>query len=108
MSKHCVNRPTGNAHWSCTKCSKLLCNDCVSIRDKGGYHVGEKLYFCPTCSIELPWLGVENIIAPFWNRLPKIFRYPFASQPLLLMIVLAVGGWLFNGAGRCREHVSQT
>ena len=55
----------------------------------GGYHQGEKLHMCPTCNRPVQWLGVENIIDPFWKRLPRFFLYPFSVRPLLLMLVLS-------------------
>jgi len=90
MKANCDYHPTRIAHWSCPQCKAQLCPDCVTKRDKGGYLQGQTVHLCPKCNIPIDWVGVENIIAPFWNRLPKIFAYPLALQTLLLMIVLAV------------------
>jgi tetratricopeptide (TPR) repeat protein len=45
------------------------------------------------------WVGVENLIAPFWNRMPRVFAYPVSIAPLILMAVLAVATLFFSGPG---------
>ena len=56
----------------------------------GGYRRGEKLHMCPKCNREVAWLGVGNIIDPFWKRIPRFFLYPLTIRPLLLMLILSV------------------
>lgn len=90
MKQCCHYHPAKPAHWYCDKCNKALCPQCVDAREMGGHHQGEKLHMCPNCNIPLQWLGVENIIDPFWKRIPGFFLYPFSIQPLLLMLTLAV------------------
>lgn len=65
----------------------------------GGIHQGEKLHMCPNCNIPVRWLGVENIIDPFWERLPRFFLYPFSIRPLLLMLGLSLFSALLTGPG---------
>jgi tetratricopeptide (TPR) repeat protein len=43
------------------------------------------------------WVGVGNIIDPFWNRLPRFFVYPLHLQPLILMVLLSGIGLLVAG-----------
>lgn len=76
-----------------------FCNTCVVARDKGGYAHGEKLYLCPGCNLPAEWLGISNVVEPFWKRLHKFFIYPFGPFPLLLMLVLAVGAVLAKDGG---------
>jgi tetratricopeptide (TPR) repeat protein len=45
------------------------------------------------------WVGVQNLIDPFWSRLPRIFTYPFSIQPLILISVLAVATLFLSGDG---------
>jgi len=99
MKDFCNYHPTRIAHWSCPKCSAMLCPECVIKRDKGPYTKGEYLHLCPKCNISVDWVGVENIIDPFWHRMPKIFTYPLSPSPLILMIVLSVVTVFFSGSG---------
>jgi tetratricopeptide (TPR) repeat protein len=45
------------------------------------------------------WVGVENLIEPFWNRMPRIFTYPLSIAPIILMAVLALATMFFSGPG---------
>jgi hypothetical protein len=45
------------------------------------------------------WVGVQNLIEPFWNRMPQIFSYPVSMHPLILIAVLAVLSTLLSGPG---------
>jgi tetratricopeptide (TPR) repeat protein len=99
MKQYCQYHPTRPAHWYCDQCGKLLCPECVETRDKGGYRQGEKLHMCPNCNIPVQWLGVANIIDPFWKRLPQFFLYPFSFRPLVLMGVLSVLATLLTRPG---------
>jgi tetratricopeptide (TPR) repeat protein len=65
----------------------------------GGYHQGEKLHMCPQCNRPVQWLGVENIIDPFWRRLPRFFLYPFSVRPLMLMLGLSMIAALLTRPG---------
>jgi tetratricopeptide (TPR) repeat protein len=65
----------------------------------GGYHQGEKLHMCPNCNLPVQWLGVENIIDPFWKRLHRFFIYPFSVRPLLLMLGLSIVAALLTRPG---------
>ncbi|VTR66602.1 conserved membrane hypothetical protein [Desulfosarcina cetonica] len=97
--QHCQYHPTVPAHWYCETCNKLLCPQCVDTRDMGGYRQGEKLHMCPNCNRPVQWLGVGNIIDPFWKRISGFFIYPFSKRPLTLMLVLAALAALFSGMG---------
>ena len=100
MKQPCDYHPTRTAHWFCPKCSANLCPECVVKRDKGGYLQGEMLHLCPKCNTPVEWCGVENIIDPFWKRLPQIFAYPLYSfHPIILIISLSLLIALFSGPG---------
>ncbi|MDL2275482.1 tetratricopeptide repeat protein [Desulfosarcina sp. OttesenSCG-928-G10] len=89
MKQPCRYHPAAIAQWYCEKCESLLCPRCVDIRSGGGYRQDEKFYMCPNCNLPLQWVGIVNIIDPFWKRMSRFFVYPFAKAPLLLMLILA-------------------
>jgi hypothetical protein len=45
------------------------------------------------------WVGVQDLIEPFWKRLPRIFSYPVSMYPLMLIAVLALISTLLSGPG---------
>jgi tetratricopeptide (TPR) repeat protein len=90
MKRFCQYHPTTPAHWYCDACNRSLCPQCVEVRDMGGYHQGEKMHFCPNCNRPVQWLGVGNIIDPFWKRMHRFFLYPLSMRPLVLMLVLSI------------------
>ena len=99
MKQACHYHPNRPAHWYCETCNRSLCPQCVDVRDMGGYRQGEKLHMCPNCNRELRWLGVGNIIDPFWKRMHRFFIYPLKGRPLVLMSLLATVATLFAGFG---------
>ncbi len=99
MKKNCDGHPTRKAHWHCPACEALLCPECVVKRDCEKYGQKETQHFCPKCNLSVDWVGVQNLIEPFWNRMPRIFSYPVSMHPLILMAVLAVVTMLLSGPG---------
>ncbi len=99
MKQYCHLHPTVPAQFQCDKCNHLYCAGCIDVRDKGGYAQGEKLYFCPKCNFMAKWLGLGNVIDPFWARLHKFFLYPLKLQPLILIFVTAFILQFFSGIG---------
>ena len=99
MKKFCNGHPTRKAHWHCPKCDAMLCPECVITRESESYGRKEIHHFCPKCNLQVEWVGVQNLIEPFWNRMPRIFTYPFFLQPLVLISVLAVATLFFSGDG---------
>jgi tetratricopeptide (TPR) repeat protein len=99
MKKFCDGHPTRKAHWNCPNCSAQLCPECVVQRESESYGHRQTLHFCPKCNQQVDWVGVENLIAPFWNRMPRIFAYPVSVASLILMAVLALATMFFSGPG---------
>ncbi len=99
MKKFCDGHPTRKAHWQCSKCSAQLCPECVIQRESESYGHRSTLQFCPKCNLPVDWVGVENLIEPFWNRMPRIFAYPISVPSLILMAVLALATLFFSGPG---------
>jgi len=99
MKQFCHYHPAKPAYWSCQKCGKTMCQECVEARDMGGHRQGQKLHVCPNCNLPLHWLGVGNIIDPFWKRIPRLFCYPLYPRPLALMLGLSVVAVLLPKTG---------
>jgi tetratricopeptide (TPR) repeat protein len=97
MKKFCKSHPTRKAHWHCPKCDEMLCPECVAAREVENFGTKTVHHFCPKCNLPVEWIGVQNLIDPFWNRMPRIFTYPFSLQPLILISVLAVATLFFSG-----------
>ena len=93
---NCSIHPIKPAHWQCSHCNLSFCPDCVEKGKSSSYQIKDD-NLCPKCSIRLKWLGVANIIEPFWKRLPRIFTYPFSVRPLLLNIILSLLTLYFAG-----------
>ena len=105
MKKVCNYHPTRPAHWSCGQCGGYLCPECVSDRDSGGYGNDTVLHFCPKCNLPVEWVGVSNLIDPFWKRLPKIFLYPISMYPLIILAIFTVVQCMFWGDGLLKAIV---
>ena len=99
MKKNCDGHPTRKAHWHCPKCESSLCPQCVVKRDSESYGAKQTQHFCPKCNLPVEWVGVQNLIEPFWNRLPRIFSYPVSMHPLILIAILAFMSMLLSGPG---------
>ncbi len=98
MKQYCHLHPTVPAQFQCDKCNHLYCAGCIDVREKGGYD-GQKLYFCPKCNFMARWLGLGNVIDPFWGRLHQFFLYPLKLQPLILIFVAAFLLQFFSDPG---------
>ncbi len=42
---------------------------------------------CPRCSKSMRYLGSGSDVVPFWNRIGAFFRYPFHSDPLIVIAI---------------------
>src|SRR5690554_5062776 len=42
---------------------------------------------CPHCSKAIRYLGATSEVVPFWNRIGAFFRYPFYSDPLIVIAI---------------------
>jgi tetratricopeptide (TPR) repeat protein len=97
MKKNCDGHPTRRAHWHCPKCEALLCPQCVVKRESESYGAKQTQHFCPKCNLPADWIGVQNLIEPFWNRMPRIFSYPVSMHPMILIAVLSFLSILLSG-----------
>lgn len=99
MKQLCHYHPSKPAYWSCKKCGKTMCQECVEAREMGGHRQGQKLHVCPNCNLPVHWLGIGNIIDPFWKRIPQFFLYPLYPRPLALMLGLSMVAVLMPKTG---------
>ena len=96
MKTPCDYHPTRPAQWGCPSCEAHYCADCVDKRIVEQYGKKKVFHFCPECNVEVERVAFEDIVVPFWNRLPKFFGYPFHIRPLVLMIVLSIASVVFS------------
>jgi tetratricopeptide (TPR) repeat protein len=95
VTEPCSYHPTKAARFHCPKCEANFCPECISRRQTEVYGKPRDFFFCPKCNVHAEVLSVGSFIAPFWNRLPKFFAYPFHLRPLLLILLLSsVGAFL--------------
>ncbi len=99
MTQYCIHHPTIPAHWLCPKCSSAFCPECIVRRQKAPHKGSGSLHLCPRCMQEAEWIGAENIIQPFWNRIPKLFAYPFSLNAVCLIALVAFASAIFSGPG---------
>ena len=89
MATFCNYHPTKKAHWVCPSCEVNYCQDCVDNRVVDQHGKKKVYHFCPECNVEAERGAFEDLVEPFWFRIPKFFIYPFNPRPLILMIVLS-------------------
>lgn len=90
MKENCSHHPTRDAHFICHHCDLGFCSECITSRPKAFPLKHEMLHLCPKCNREADWVGVENIIDPFWKRFHVFFIYPFRLHPLIFIVVLSI------------------
>ncbi|WP_189571265.1 DUF4013 domain-containing protein [Marinobacter zhanjiangensis] len=82
MKNDCHYHPGEPAKWHCGECLIHYCSACMpdaNPRQQSG--------LCPHCGRQMRYLGAATEAEPFWQRLSAFFRYPFHSDPLLVIIV---------------------
>lgn len=99
MTEYCKFHPTRPAHFHCKTCDHYFCGSCISKRQRGDFK-GDNIYLCPSCKVEADWIAATNAVKPFWNRLHKIFMYPLALHPMVLMCGVALLTTVFSGTDR--------
>lgn len=52
---------------------------------------------CPHCSRSMRYLGAATEVIPFWNRIGAFFRYPFHTDPLLVIAICTLVPLLLSG-----------
>ncbi|MBS3804680.1 MAG: hypothetical protein KGY54_09040 [Oleiphilaceae bacterium] len=82
MKNDCHYHPGTPAKWHCGDCLMHYCNNCMPDAD-----ARRQQGFCPRCSDAMRYLGAATEVVPFWNRLPAFFRYPFHTDPLMVVAI---------------------
>lgn len=95
----CAYHPAVPASWYCDACDAHYCAECIARRDIGTGRKGMVLYLCPKCSCPAERLAVQNLVEPFWNRLPRFFAYPLKPAPAAFILSLSVIMALFSVPG---------
>ncbi len=98
MKTYCNYHPTEPASWDCELCDIFICDDCVVSKKDVQFGVTKTFHLCPKCNRRVTWMGISNVLTPFWNRLPRFFIYPFSAKPLILNIILCVSMLFFSRA----------
>ena len=98
MTAQCQYHPSQPAHFECYKCHTSFCSGCISKRTVDAYGAKKHMYFCPKCNVEAEPIGLENLVVPFWKRLPQFFLYPFKLQPIIFILIVAGIGTFFAGS----------
>jgi tetratricopeptide (TPR) repeat protein len=52
---------------------------------------------CPQCNRAMRYLGAATEVVPFWNRIGAFFRYPFHTDPLLVIAICTLVPLLISG-----------
>src|SRR5690554_4319859 len=81
--KHdCHYHPGDPAKWHCGECQMHYCNRCMPDAD-----TRQRRALCPRCSKAMRYLGAATEVVPFWHRIGAFFRYPFHSDPLMVIAI---------------------
>ncbi len=78
----CKYHPQRTARWACERCRINFCSSCLSKENPEGPPA------CPLCREPALEVGTDDLVPPFWNRLPAFFALPFQAQPLVLLLVI--------------------
>lgn len=82
MKHDCYYHPGDPAKWHCGECQIHYCSRCMPDAD-----TRQRRALCPHCSKTIRYLGAATEVVPFWNRIGAFFRYPFYSDPLIVIAI---------------------
>ncbi|MFO7529305.1 MAG: hypothetical protein R6W86_10940 [Marinobacter sp.] len=82
MKHDCHYHPGEPAKWHCGECQIRYCSRCMPDAD-----TRQRKALCPHCSKAMRYLGAATEAVPFWNRIGAFFRYPFHSDPLIVIAI---------------------
>jgi tetratricopeptide (TPR) repeat protein len=96
---YCAYHPTRPALWYCQSCDAYFCSECIAKQELGGFNKKTTMHLCPRCNSMADQLAIENVVEPFWNRMPRFFAYPFNTQTVIFVLILSVFMALFSAPG---------
>ncbi|KPQ29007.1 MAG: hypothetical protein HLUCCX14_08030 [Marinobacter excellens HL-55] len=82
MKHDCHYHPGDPAKWHCGECQRHYCNRCMPDADSR-----QRMALCPRCSKAMRYLGAATEVVPFWQRIGAFFRYPFHTDPLIVIAI---------------------
>ncbi|MBJ6136547.1 hypothetical protein [Marinobacter litoralis] len=82
MKHDCHYHPGDPAKWHCSECQMHYCSRCMPDAD-----TRQRQGLCPKCSKAMRYLGAATEVVPFWQRIGAFFRYPFHSDPLIVIAI---------------------
>ncbi|NWN90164.1 DUF4013 domain-containing protein [Marinobacter adhaerens] len=82
MKHDCHYHPGAPATWHCRECQAYYCSRCMPDADTRRHRA-----LCPKCNKAMQYLGAATETTPFWNRIGAFFRYPFHSDPLIVIAI---------------------
>ena len=82
MKHDCHYHPGEPAKWHCGECQMHYCSRCMPDAD-----TRQRQGLCPKCSKAMRYLGAATEVVPFWQRIGAFFRYPFHSDPLIVIAI---------------------
>lgn len=82
MKHDCHYHPGDPAKWHCQTCQIHYCSRCMPDADNRN-----RKAFCPHCNQAMRYLGASTEVVPFWNRVGAFFRYPFHTDPLMVIAI---------------------
>lgn len=82
MKHDCHYHPGDPAKWHCGECQLHFCARCMPDANPKQHHG-----LCPQCNKVMRYLGAAAAVVPFWQRLGAFFRYPFHTDPLLVIAI---------------------
>jgi len=84
--KHdCHYHPGDPAKWHCGECQIHYCSRCMPDAD-----TRQRRALCPHCNKAMRYLGAATEVVPFWQRLGAFFRYPFHTDPLIVVSIFTL------------------
>ena len=92
MKHDCHYHPGDPAKWHCGECQIHFCSRCMPDADHRKQHA-----LCPQCNRAMRYLGAATEVVPFWNRIGAFFRYPFHTDPLLVIAICTLVPLLISG-----------
>ena len=82
MKHDCHYHPGEPAKWHCSQCQYYYCTRCMPDAD-----ARSRQALCPHCSQAMRYLGAATEVVPFWQRIGAFFRYPFHTDPLVVIAI---------------------
>ena len=82
MKHDCHYHPGEPAKWHCGECQMHYCTRCMPDAD-----TRQRRALCPRCSKAMRYLGAATEVVPFWQRVGAFFRYPFHTDPLIVIAI---------------------